>query len=89
MRWMLAEAYRLHGIIHGRFAEMLDRHGAVGAAKRLMEPEFFDLDNFYPHEPRLWVETYVADPHFSQLFTAGEIETARGRLDTLRKMNIA
>lgn len=88
MRWMLAEAYRLHGIVHGRFAEMLDRHGEVGAAKRLMQPEFFDLENFYAHEPRLWVETYVADPHFATLFNAEEIEMAKARLVTLRGMNM-
>ena len=88
MRWMLREAFRLHGIVHGRFSEMIEQYGAVGAAKRLMGPEFFDFDNFYPHEPRLWVETYVAEAHFAQLFTAEEISTARDRLQVLRAMNL-
>jgi len=89
MNWMLAEAYRLHGIVHGRFAEMLECHGAVGAAKHLIQGDFFDFDNFYPHEPNLWVETYVVGPHFAPLFSTEEIEIARGRLEVLRKMQIA
>ncbi len=42
-----------------------------------------------PHEPRLWVETWVTDPHFAPLFTPEEVEIAKARVAVLHEAHIA
>ena len=68
------------------FVRMLEEHGAVGAARRLLRQEQVS-EGF----SRLWeegrldltLEAIVLQPQFEGLFTASERRTAQRRLDKL------
>lgn len=70
----------------GYFERMLNEHGGVGAAKRLMVPNDREGQTGFQRimglgRPDLTVEHAMLEPNFSSLFTAQELTLARWRLD--------
>jgi len=57
----------------------MDRHGAVEAARQLIEPSFFNVkSNSYSHAPTFWLEMYLIDLHLPLLFTSEGIDGRPG-----------
>lgn len=85
----MRDIYRM-GIEHGYYAhyfiQMIEEHGGVNTAKRLLAVEK-PQEGLY----RLWelsllnesMEALVIDPRYSTLFSQGEIITAKQRLEDL------
>jgi len=80
------EAARNRGYIPTYFLQMLEEHGGVGTAQRLLAKadaqsglfKLWELDML--HES---MESLVVQERFKPLFTAGEIAEAHRRLDEL------
>ena len=69
-----------------RFTDMLNTWGGVGVAKRLVASgEIQDgiKKIVAMGHPELSMESIMLEPRFATLFTAGELEAARWRLDQL------
>jgi len=81
-------ANREAGCSCARFLQMIDRHGAVEATKRVLRPGppadgFVDLAygrGRWRGRPELTVEAIALLPEHASLFTDEELQTARDRL---------
>jgi hypothetical protein len=70
-----------------RFSEMLKTWGGIGVAKRLVASgEIQDgiKKIVAMGHPELSMESIMLEPHFASLFTEGELQAARWRLDQLQ-----
>jgi|SRR3990172_845883 len=80
------ETARQHGYIASYFKQMLDRHGGVEAAKRLLAGEVIQSGLMRLWELKLLnhsMEALVIQERFRSLFTDDEVAEARRRLDEL------
>ncbi len=84
--WGTVRAAREHGYNPTYFLQMLEQHGGIEAARRLLSNQEIQPGLIKLCELNLLadsVEAIVLQPRFHQLFTAAEREEAKRRLTEL------